>query len=61
MVIDNMLILHFVDPDLGVEVSLKKMGIIGGWSICSTHVLQVEENLMQRLSAFLIFLVTEKE
>ena len=60
VVIDNMFICHFVDPDLG----LKKKGTtesediyfeIVGCSTCCILVLGVEENFSQSLSAFLSF------
>ena len=61
MVINFMLIYHFVDPDLGVVRFCEKVGATQKGGIyfeiedsgtCSTLALQVKENFLQNLSAF---------
>ena len=63
VVIVSMLDYHFIDPDLRVEIFFGKDGApengsfdfeIGDRHFCSL-VLEVEENFMQSLSAFLLF------
>ena len=59
-----MLVYHFVDPDLGIEILFGKEGKqnkgsvdfeIGYWGACFALVLEVKENLMEDLSAFVLF------
>ena len=58
MVIESTFVYHFVDSELRVEILFEKDGASenGGvdWQLC-TVVLEVEENFMQNLSAFLLF------
>ena len=67
MVIDTIFAYHFVDPDLSVEISLKKRGSrrrvrwIRGLKHLCTHVLWFQENSMQSLYAFLLFLFGDKK
>ena len=58
-----MFVYHFVDSDLRVEILLEKDRALENgdvnWQLC-TVVLEVEENFMQNLSAFLLFLGDKK-
>ena len=58
-----MFVYHFVDSDLRVEILFEKdraseNGDVN-WQLC-TVVLEVEENFMENLSAFLLFLGDKK-